>query len=58
LLAGELRLKSLPGMGQALQLRTAAGMPITICKPLAIPEKIPFDISDRSFIIEMLPEVD
>jgi hypothetical protein len=53
-----LRLKSLPGMGQALQLRTAAGMPITICKPLAIPEKIPFDISDRSFIIEMLPEVD
>jgi uncharacterized delta-60 repeat protein len=48
-----LMLKALPGMGQALQLQSTAGAPITIGKPLAIPEKIPFDISDRSFIIEM-----
>lgn len=48
-----LKFKALPGMGQALWLQSAAGAPITITKPLAIPEKMPFDISDRSFIIEM-----
>ena len=47
-------LKELPGMGRALRLHIADGMPVTICKPLAIPEKIPFDISDRTFSIEML----
>jgi hypothetical protein len=48
-----LNFKALPGMGQALRLQSAAGARITISKPLAIPENIPFDISDRSFIIEM-----
>jgi hypothetical protein len=46
-------LKTLPGSGRVLRLRNVTDSTLTISKPLSIPDTIPFDISDRSFIIEM-----
>jgi hypothetical protein len=48
-----LGLKNVLGWGRVLWLRNVAGSSLTISKPLSIPENIPFDISDRSFSIEM-----
>jgi hypothetical protein len=46
-------LNTLPGLSRALRLYSTEGGALTIVKKLSIPEKIPFDISDRPFSIEM-----
>ncbi len=51
-----LEFRPLSGKGQALRLHVPDGGRLTICKPLSIPEIVPFDISDRSFSIEMKQE--
>ncbi len=40
-----------PG-NQALRLRSAAGTPLLVLLPFSLPERIPFDISDRQLTVE------
>ncbi len=46
-------LNTLPGLGRALRFVSTEDSALTIVKKLSIPEKIPFDISDLPFSIEM-----